>query len=65
MIIGCPLCVVPRQQLLKRTSLDFLPNLAGIILIWPSLISVQMVMVHCIFRSHRLKIDEKFKTILV
>ena len=22
-------------------------------------------MVHCIFRSHRLKIDEKFKTILV
>ena len=43
----------------------FLPNLVGIILIWPFLIIVQMVMVHCIFRSHRLKIDEKFKTLLV
>ena len=43
---------------LKDFSGFFLPNLAGIILIWPSLIIVQMVMVHCIFRSHRLKIDE-------
>ena len=35
----------------------FLPNLAGMILIWPSLIIVQMVLVRCISRSHRQKID--------
>ena len=32
------------------------------ILIWPSLIIVQMVQVHCISRSHRLKIDFEMKT---
>ena len=59
-----------RQQLLQRTSPPklppgFLPNLAGMILVWPSLIIVQMVSVHCISRSHRLKIDfqdENFKS---
>ena len=30
----------------------FLPNLAEIILVWPSLINVQMVLVGCISRSH-------------
>ena len=42
----------------------FFPNLAGIILVWPSLIIVQMVPVSCISRSHKLKIDfqdEKLK----
>ena len=58
--------VVCRQQLLKRTSpkllAGFEPYLAGMILIWPSLITVQMVPVRGI--SHRLKIDsqdENFK----
>ena len=31
--------------------------MAGMILIWTSLINVQMVPVHCISTSHRLKID--------
>ena len=37
------------------------------ILIWPSLLFIQMVMVHCISRSHRLKInvrDENFEIFL-
>ena len=49
MIIGCPLSLVRHQQLLQRTSppkqlAGFLPNLAVMILTWPSLIIVQMVM---------------------
>ena len=46
----------------------FLPNMAGMVLIWHSLIIVQMVLVRCIPRSHRLKIDfqdENFKNFLV
>ena len=66
-------CVVCRQQLLQKTSspkqlAGFWPNLAGMILIWPSLIILQMILVHCISRSHRLKIDfqdENFKNLLV
>ena len=69
----CGMSVVRRQQLLQKTSYPkllagFRPNLAGMILIWPSLIIVQMVSVHCISRSNRLKIyfqDENFKTLLV
>ena len=60
--------VARRQQLLQRTSppkqsAGFLPNLEGMILTWPSLTIVQMVMVHCISRSHRLIIDFRDKTI--
>ena len=33
------------------------PNLEGMLLIWPSLKSVQIVQIHCISRSRRLKID--------
>ena len=59
MIIGYvrrPPCVVVRfQQLLQR--LDFDQNLAVTILIFASLTIVQMVPVHCISRSHRLKTD--------
>ena len=55
----------PSSTIALKDFSGFLPILAGIILIWPSLIIVQMVMVHCIYRSHRLKIDEKFKTLLV
>ena len=52
-------CVVCSRQLLQKTSAPellagFLPNLAGMILIWPSFIIIQMV--HCISRSHRLKV---------
>ena len=61
--------VVRRQLLLQWTSppkrlAGFLPNMVEIILIWPSLKTVQMILVHCISRSHRLKIDlqdENFK----
>ena len=62
-----------RQQLLQRTSspkllAGFYLNLVGMILIWPSLKIVQMVPVHCISRSHGLKIDfqdENFKNHLL
>ena len=58
---------------MQRTSplellAGFLPNLAEMILTWPSLIIIQMVMVCFISRSHRLKIDfrdENFKNLLV
>ena len=46
----------------------FWPNLVGMILIWPSLKIVQMVLVHCISRSHRIEIDfqdENFKNLLI
>ena len=77
MIIGCPSfvvcrpsCVVRHQELLQRTSLPkllvgFLPNLAGMILIWPSLMVVQMVLVGCISRSHRLKSIFEMKTLKI
>ena len=66
----CELCVVRHQQLLQRTSplkllVGILPNLAGMILIWPSLILVQMVPFHCISRPHRLKIDFEIKTLKI
>ena len=52
----------PSSTIAQRTSPikilgGLLPNLTGMILIWPSLIIVQMVMVHCIAMSHRLNID--------
>ena len=54
------------QQSLQRTSppklLAGFTNLTGMILIWPSVIIVQMVKVHCISRSHRLKIDVRDET---
>ena len=57
-----------RQQLLQRISpskllAGFITNLAGMILIWPSLMIVKMVLVCCISRSHRLKkfFNEKIK----
>ena len=64
-------CVI--KQLLERPSTPklfsgFRPNLAGMILIWPSLIIVLMVLVCYISRSPRLKIDfqeENFKNLLV
>ena len=48
MIVGCPPCVVRRERLLQRESppkllAGFLQNIAGMILIWPSLIIVQKV----------------------
>ena len=66
-------CCVRRQQLLQTTSppkllAGFWPNLVGMILIWPSFKIVQMVLVHCISRSHILKIDfqdENFKNLLL
>ena len=64
MIVVCPSCVVRRQQLLPRTSplqAGFLTNLAIKVLIWPSLKVVQIVLVHCISRSHRLKQIFKMK----
>ena len=72
-INGCASCAVCHQQSLQRTSspklpAGFGPNLAGMILIWPSLITVQMVLIHFISRSHWLKIDfrdENFKNLLV
>ena len=66
------LCVVRRPQLLRRTSpkvlAAFLPNLAEMMLIRAFLIIVQMVVVPCISRSHRLEIgfrDENCKNHLV
>ena len=61
--------VVRRQQLLQRTSpsellAGFLPNLVGMIFIWPSLKIVQMVTVDCISRSQRLKIDFQYEKIV-
>ena len=61
-----PSCVVRCQQLLFRTSppklqAEFSSNLDGMTLIWSSLIIVQMVMVRCISRSHRLEIDFRDK----
>ena len=55
-----PSCVVRRQQLLQKTSppkqlAGFWPNLVGMILIWPSFKIVQIILVHCIYRSHGLK----------
>ena len=45
--VACVSCDVRRQQLLQRTSPNpqagFLPNSAEMILIWPSLIIVQMI----------------------
>ena len=67
--VRCALSIVNncfKGHLLLNYWLD-LPNFAGIILTWPSLIIVQMVMVPCISRSHRLKIDfrdESFKIFL-
>ena len=60
MIVGCP-----SPPILLA---GFLPNLTGMILILPSLIIVQMVMVRCISRSNWLKIDfrdENFKNLFV
>ena len=61
---------VVRRPPLKIHSKDIstiLLNLAGIILTWLSLIIVQMVPVHCISRSQRLKKfqDENLKNLLV
>ena len=68
-LVRRPSSTVRRQQLLQRTSPNvlagFLPNLAGMILIWSSLILVQMVMVRCISRSHRLKKDFEMKTLKI
>ena len=47
----------------KGQLAGFWPNLAGIILIWFSLIIVQMVPVHCISRSHRLKINLRYENL--
>ena len=46
----------------KSSTIASKDNLTGIILIWPSLIIVQMVLVRCIFKSHRLKIDFQNET---
>ena len=70
---GCPSWVKRRQQLLQRTSppkllAEFLPNLAGMILIYPSLIIVQIVPIRCVSKSHRLKIDfqdENYKNLFL
>ena len=58
-VVRRAMCYVCRQQLLQRTYPPkllavFLLNLAGLILIWPFLIIVQMILIRCIFRSHRL-----------
>ena len=77
MIVGCPPSVVRRassvvNNFFQRTSpkllTGFIPNLEEMILIWPSLIIVQMIMVRCISRSHRLNVDfkeENFKNLPV
>ena len=69
-VVRRPSFIVRHQQLLQRTSppkllAGFLPNLTGMILIWSSLIIVQMVMVCCISRSHRLKRVFEMKTLKI
>ena len=69
MIIGCLSCVVMRhQQLLQRSSplkllAEFFTILAGMILIWPSLVIIHMVPVSYI--SHGLEIDFRDDNLLV
>ena len=46
----------------KSSTIASKDNLTGMILISPSLIIVQMVLVRCIFKSHRLKIDFQNET---
>ena len=57
MIVGCPSSVMRRQHLLQRTSpkllAAFLTNLGRN----DPYMTIFMVPVHCISRSHRLKID--------
>ena len=56
------------QRTSPKLLTGFCQNLAGMILIWPSLIIVQLVLVHNISRSHSLKIDfrdKNFKNLLV
>ena len=56
------------DKLSKATSSLFPIKLGRNDLLWPSLITVQMVPVRCISRSHRLKVDfrdENFKSLLV
>ena len=72
MIIGCLLamCDVRPQQLLRKISPSkqlavIRPNHAGMILIWPSFIIVQMVLVHCISSSHRLKKIFEMKIVII
>ena len=55
MSVVCRASSVRHQQLLQRTSspkllAGFLPNLAGLILIWPSSIIVQMVLTVILYR---------------
>ena len=66
MIVCSPSSSVQRTS--PRLLAGFQPTLAGMIFIKPSLIIVQMILVHCISRSHKLKIDfqyENFKIVLV
>ena len=56
--------VVRRQQLLQRTFphqllAGFGPNLAGMILIWSSIIIVQKVPVRCIFTNLKFNTDSE------
>ena len=46
-----------------KLLVGILPNLAGMILIWPFLIIAQMVQACFTFRSHRLKIDFRDETL--
>ena len=66
MILGYQSSVVHRassRTFPSKQLAGFGPNLAGMIFIWSSLKIVQMAPVHCISRSHRLKIGFKIKTL--
>ena len=63
-----PSSTIASKDISSLTTGLIVPNLAGMILIFPSSINVQIVPVRCIYRSHRLKVDfqdENFENFLV
>ena len=60
MVSHCDHWISPSNELA-----GVLPNLAGMILIWPCFIIVQMVLVHRISRLHRLKKIFEMKILIV
>ena len=63
-VVGRPSWIVRRGSsvvnncfITPKLLAGLLPNLTDIILMWPSVIIVEMVMVRSISRSQRLKID--------
>ena len=67
MIVWCPLSTIASKDNSDANAGWILTKLAIMILIWPNLIIIQKVSVHCITRSNELKIDflnENFKNVL-